>query len=338
MSATTQYTDFSDLYTGLQNRVRVTTGVTATENQAKRYINIALQDMHMGFDYRFPWAEREAILVTQPEYTTGTLSVSQGGTTLTGSSTAWNTANAFSVNNMRVGGKIQISGGNEVYEISAVGSDTSATISSQFVPDDVSGGSYKYFEDEYSLASDFLRPVDVRRFSNTMNIELISRTEFRRRYPRNVITGRPAIATIIDKPPSGNTTLVRKIRFYQPPDKAYMLPYDYITSNLVTASDGSAQTSFSADADEPIVPLRYRHAIVLHALYNWYRDKKNDPRAQQVKQEYIEAIQRIAGDTEIGGTRPQLKPRIAHYKRKARNPYSMRGGRFDHGHFDEGGW
>jgi hypothetical protein len=48
VSSTSQLTTFSDIYTDLQNRVRVTTSVTATETQAKRYINIALQDMHLG--------------------------------------------------------------------------------------------------------------------------------------------------------------------------------------------------------------------------------------------------------------------------------------------------
>ena len=325
MSATTQYTDFSDLYTGLQNSVRVTTGVTATENQAKRAINVALQDMHLGFDYRFPWAEREGFLITQPKYNTGTLSVTQGGTTLTGVGTLWNTANAFSANNFQVGGKIQINGGDEVYEISAIASDTSATISSMFVKADVSGGAYLYFEDEYSLASDFLRPLDMRRFSSATSIELIGRTEFRRRYPKNLITGKPFVGTIVDKAPSGNTTAVRKIRFHKPPDIAYSLPYDYITSLLVVSSAGVGQTSFSADTDEPIVPLRYRHVIVLHALYNWYRDKKNDPRAQSVKGEYVDAMQRIANDNEVGSSRPILKPRISHYKRKARRPYGYYG-------------
>lgn len=321
MSNISAPTDFSDLYTDLMNRVRVETGLTATSNQAKRYINVALQDMHLGFDYRFPWAEREAILITQPKYTTGTLSVSKGGTTLTGASTLWNTANDFSVNNMRVGGKIQINGGDEVYEISAVASDTSATISSMLVQDSVSGGSYVYFEDEYALATDFLRPLDIRRFSNASDIELVGRTDFRRSYPKNHITGKPYVATIVDKAPSGNTTPIRKIRFYHPPDKAYSLPYDYITSLLVVSSTGVGQTSFSADADEPIVPLRYRHAIVFHALYNWYRDKKNDPRAQEVKGEYIDIMRRTADDTEIGASRPILRPRIDHYKRKARRPY-----------------
>lgn len=321
MSLTSQPTDFQDLYTDLQNRVRVTTGVTATENQAKRYINIALQDMHLGFDYRFPWAERDAILITQPSYNTGTLSVSKGGLTLTGVSTLWDTANDFSVNNMRVGGKIQINGGDEVYNISAIGSDTSATISSMFVKDSVSGGSYVYFEDEYSLASDFLRPLDIRRFSNAEDIELVGRTAFRRAYPKNNITGKPYVATIVDKAPSGDTVPVRKIRFYHPPDQAYSLPYDYITSQLVVSSSGVAQTSFIEDTDEPIVPLRYRHVIILHALYNWYRDKKNDKRGQEVKAEYVDAMRRTADDTEIGASRPQLKPRLDHYRRKARRPY-----------------
>jgi len=337
MSATTQLTDFSDLYTDLQNRVRETTGVTATENQAKRYINIALFDMHIGNGERFPWAEREAILVTQDDYTTGTLSVSQGSTTLTGSSTAWNTANAFSVNNMRVGGKIQINSGTETYTVSAVASDTSATLSSAFTQSDVSGGSYVYFEDEYALASDFLKPLDARFFDQNHTIELIGRREFRNRYPRNHTVGKPTVATILDKSFSGNTTPVRKIALHKPPDDFYTIPYSYVTSNLAVTSGGTEQAQLSSDTDEPIVPLRYRHVIVFHALYHWYRDKKDDVRSQEVRAEYIDLMLRIEGDTEIGQSRPQFRPRLTSYRRSASRPYSSgAAGRYTTGsRFDE---
>ena len=72
MSATSQVTTYLDMFTDLQNRVHVTTGVTATQNQAKRYINIALIDMHIGFGEKFYWAERQAqhiafVLVTVPD-------------------------------------------------------------------------------------------------------------------------------------------------------------------------------------------------------------------------------------------------------------------------------
>jgi len=330
MSTTSQPTSFVDLYLDLQNRVRLTTGVTATENQAKRYINIALQDMHLGFDYRFPWAERSAVLVTQPKYTTGTLSVSQGGTTLTGVGTLWNTANSFSVNNMRVGGKIRIGGGDNIYTISAVASDTSATISSMFIPSDVSGGSYEYFEDEYALASDFLRPIDQRSFADELDIPIIGRREFRRRYVRNNILQTPNTCTIFDKPPSGNTTLVRKVVFSPAPSEAMMIPYSYVTANLVVASDGTLKTGFTLDADEPVIPLRYRHAIVYHALYNWYRDKKDDTRSVEAKNEYADIMIRTASDTEIGEDRPSIRPRSSIYRARARAPYTETG-RFDIG-------
>ena len=110
MAATTQVTTFQDLYTDLLNRIRADTSQSATSDQAKRYINIALMDMHVGFGEKFAWAERSAQLITQPEYKTGTVVATQGSATIVGTSTAWDTANAFGVNNVRVGGKIVIAG------------------------------------------------------------------------------------------------------------------------------------------------------------------------------------------------------------------------------------
>ena len=266
MSTTSQLTTFSDLYTDLQNRVRLETGVTAVENQAKRYINIALFDMHMGLEYKFPWAERQSVIRTQASYSTGTVTISRGSTSLTGSGTAWNTNNDFTVKNMRANGVIVIGGSRTPYRISAVSSDTAATLSSAFTESSVSAATYIYYEDEYDLASDFLRPVDIQTFSDTHDIDLISRTEFRRRYPSNTVIGKPEVATIIDYAPSGNTTPIRRVKFYQPPNTFQTIPYTYITGNLAVSSAGAAQSSMSAATDEPIVPLRYRHAILYHAL------------------------------------------------------------------------
>lgn len=335
MSATTQVTDFSDLYTDLENRVRVTTGVTATENQAKRYINVALQDMHLGTDYKVPWAERSAFLRTRAQYTTGTVTATKGSTTITGSSTAWNTSDDFSVTNMRAGGKIRIAGSLNPYTISAVTNDTSATLSMAFTETTVTDGTYVYYEDDYALASDFLRPLDLQRFSDAVPIDLISRTEFRRRYPANSSPSRPCVACIIDEAPSGNTTPVRKVRFAPPPSTAILIPYSYITGNLAVSSAGVAAANLSAATDEPIVPLRYRHAIVFHALYNWYRDKKDDVRSAEAKSEYTDIMLRVMGDVEMGARRPQFRPRIQTYARRAKRPWGGGGRRYDlNGAFD----
>ena len=337
MSTTDAPATFTELYTDLQNRVRVQTSVTATENQAKRYINTALHDIHLGFGEKFPWAHRTGQLVTQPEYSTGTVTITQGSTALSGASTLWNTNNNFSVTNMRAGGRIVIDGGVEIYEISSVTNDTAAVLTAAFVKDDVSAASYLYFEDEYDLASDFLRPLDLQNFDTNGDIDLIGRTEFRLRYPRSKTTGKPLVATIIDRVPSGGTTPRRRVRLWKPTDIAFLIPYSYITSNLATSSTGTAQANLSADTDEPIVPLHGRHAIVYHALANWYRDKKDDARSLQVKGEYTDIILRLVGDQEIGSSRPRFQPRISPYVRRARKPFrGRRSGRYTTGSsFDE---
>ena len=339
MTTSTQFQTFADLYTGLEQAVRVSTGVSATEQQAKRAINVALHDCHLGLDYRLPWAERRAVLRTQDDYTTGTVTTTKGSTAVTGASTLWNTANAFSVNNARAGGKIVFAGSRTPYEVSSVGSDTSITLTEKFTETALAAATYTYYEDEYALAADFLRPIDMQRFSLEASVELISRTEFRRRFPINSDLGRPSCATILDLPFSGNATPVRKVKLAAAPNDFYQIPYTYVTSYLAVSSAGAAQANLSADTDEPIVPLRYRHAIFYHALSAWYRDKKDDTRSQEAKSEYVDIMTRIMMDTEVGSVRPQLRPRVSGYVRQAKSPYSRGGGgrRFDNGKFDEMG-
>lgn len=329
MSTTSQLTTFSDLYTDLQNRTRVTTGVSATETQAKRYINIALQDIHLSFDYKLPWAERRGLLRTHAPYTTGTVSISVGSTSLTGSSTLWNTANAYNENNMRVGGKVILAGGKDLYTVSSVGSDTASTLNTRYVGDAaLSGEEYTYFEDEYALASDFLRPVDFQSFTDDASIALIGRAEWRRRYPRPNVSGRPKVASLLDLSFSGSTSPVRKVVLYPYPNNVYLIPYTYISNAVAVTSAGVEGTALSSDTDEPTMPLRYRHAIVFHALYHWYRDKRDDARSQEAKAEYVDIMQRIVNDQDIGShVQVSIQPRTGFYTRHAYHPYSKRGGR-----------
>lgn len=321
MSATTQPKTFSDLWTSLLNRVREQTTNTATTGQAKGYINTALQDMHIGYGERFPWAERKARLTTQAPYTTGTVAITQGSAALVGTGTAWNTTNAYSIKNARKTGKIVIAGQNVIYDLTTVGSDTSITLASPYVGDTQTAATYQYFEDEYDLDADFLRPLDAQFFDYQQSIRIMDRTRFRREFPRNSVTGKPVVACIVDRAFDGNTTPIRRVQLWRPPDNEYSIPYSFVTNKLAISSAGLAQQSLSADDDEPIVPFQFRHAIVLYALYNWYRDKKDDNRSAEVKAEYVDLIIRITGDTEIGERRPVIQPSMGGYRRRAAAPY-----------------
>ena len=326
MGTSTQFTDFSDLYGGLINAVRQQTGVTVIETAAKRAVNVALQDMHLGTDYKLPWAERDAVLFTQALYNTGTVTVARGATAITGSGTAWNTNNDFSVKNMRYNGVIVFEGSRVPYRIASVSTDTGADIANKFTETSITDGTYTYFEDEYDLAADFLRPIDAQVFSEQTSIDLISTTEFRRRYPSNVLTGKPTSACIVFSQTSAASLLhIKRVKFNKAPNAFISIPYAYITSFLSETTSGRS-TNLVSDSDQPIVPLRYRHAIFYHALYGWYRDKKDDSRSQEAKAEYVDIMTRILMDVDVGANKPQMAPRTSNYKRSAQSPYGgMRG-------------
>src|SRR3990167_8481884 len=135
VSTSTLPTDLSDLQNDLIQRVRDETGITTTNTIATRFLNIGLADMHSDPGSVFPWAARRAVLITHAPYTAGTVGVRAAArTTVTGASTLWNTAvTGFGFNNARIGGKMVFSGLSEIYDVSAVGSDTAITISPQWV-------------------------------------------------------------------------------------------------------------------------------------------------------------------------------------------------------------
>ena len=307
MAETTQVTTLADLRRDLLHRVRGDTANTATTNIADRLLNEALVDVHDSPGAKFPWLERRDTLITHATYTTGTVAIAAATrTTVTGTSTLWNTAvTGFGFNNARAGGKMKFSN-NEVYEVSTVGGDTSITLLTLYTGDALSAASYTYFEDEYSLASDFAGFIDARYFSQIRNIPLIGRQQARMWFPRNDVPSKPRAATLIQKAFSGSTSPAHRIVLYPPPDNEESFPYTYITTNLAVSSGGAEQTQMTADTDEPIIPLRYRHVLVFHALYHWYSDRKDDSRSKEAKAEYVDFMTRMTGDTQVGQDRPRF--------------------------------
>jgi len=61
---------------------------------------------------------------TQPKYSTGTVTVTQGSTDVAGSTTpadtVWDTTNAFGIANVRAGGLMKFSGSDDTYRVQSV--------------------------------------------------------------------------------------------------------------------------------------------------------------------------------------------------------------------------
>jgi hypothetical protein len=318
VSTTGQPTTFSELYTDLLNRMRADTTVGGmAETLSKRYLNIALHDIHI--QHNWPWAERAGTIITRPPYTEGSISILDSArTTLVGTSTLWNTAvTGMGFNHINSGGKLRLAGDEEVYKISAIASDISATLLSRYV-NNVNGASayalaysnYTYFEDEYALAADFFRLVDARQFSDVMRIECLGSQDFYQRYPRNANkSGTPRKCTIIELGPQSSTDWQPRVVFHPYPDDTHSIPYRYMTRYLAVTSAGVAQVELSNDTDEPIIPKRYRHILLSYASFLWYRDQKDDQRSQETYQEYVDGVKRIAGDSAPQRDFPSIRPR-----------------------------
>lgn len=317
MSTTGQPTIFSELYTSLLNDVRAdTTSGGMAETLAKRTLNISLHDMHI--QQNWPWAERTDTIITRPPYRTGSISIlASARTTLVGTNSLWNTAvSGMGFNNFNVGGKVRLAGDDEVYKVSAIASDTSASFASRYVQSLTTASAYAlaysdytYFEDEYTLAADFWRLVDLRQFSDVMPIEVLGSQDFYKRFSRNANrSGTPTKCTIIELGPQSSTDWQPRVVFHPYPDDAHSIPYRYMTRYLAVTAAGVAQVEMSSDTDEPIVPKRYRHILLSYAKSLWYRDQKDDSRSQEAYQEYVDGVKRIAGDSSPQRDFPRITP------------------------------
>src|SRR5574341_104192 len=108
MAATDAPATLSELRTAFLDHLKEVTGNTAVNTVVDRTLNVALQDMP---EEKWWWAERRSTIRTYPPYSTGTVDVAitplTTRRTVTGSGTAWNTANSWSdVNGIGAGAKM----------------------------------------------------------------------------------------------------------------------------------------------------------------------------------------------------------------------------------------
>lgn len=134
---------------------------SASQTAVDRWLNIAQNDL-CG---RWPWSfmyGRESI-VTVVDKTAGTVSVSAGGTAVTGVSTAFASTD--------IGSFIQFAGENDWYAITAVTPATSLTIGTSYAQTaNLSGGTYIIRKFFYSLSSSADRIIDIRSWNTPVKL------------------------------------------------------------------------------------------------------------------------------------------------------------------------
>jgi len=228
--------NFRDLKLRIQQFVPELNVITIGFQINKRYQRI-LKQWHWSF------LKSEAILTTVAPYSTGTVTVTNGSKTVTGSGTNWTLAMA--------GRQFRIDSAHAYYEIDTIDSATQLTLKYAYGGDSGSGKSYKIFQNIYSLAS------DVKEISSIVYNYLMRQKDayFLDRYDaERSSTGVPEWWIYRGRDANG----YQQIEIYPVPDDAYEIRYRYYkkVSNL------------SADTDEP---LCREDLLEMGALVDCYR-------------------------------------------------------------------
>lgn len=171
---------FTQIYEDCMLEMRESSTETKTKSKYKRRVNHIYQ-MDLPARFEWDWLRKTGTIQLEDDYTTGTIAVAAAGTTVTGTSTVWTSANSN-------GHKMKISGNDQIYTCT-FSSATSLTISPAFTGETAeTAATYTLYQDTYELPADFGRwPVTGARVYQYIGgtrrvVDWAGDDEFRRHY------------------------------------------------------------------------------------------------------------------------------------------------------------
>lgn len=213
-----------------------------------RAINDAIQDIHSRYDWY--WTLDREVVQTVADKTAGTVAVNSGATAVTGTTTAFASAD--------VGKFIQFSTSNNWYKITAAASATSLTLEANYVASsNLSGGTYTIRQFYYNVSASVDKILNVRQTIGPDALTPMTYRAFDIARPHPTSTGTPTVYFLYGVDSSN------RLRFS-------VYPYPDSIMNLDIRYKGTA-TELSADGDAPAIPAKWRQVVIAGALYHRMR-------------------------------------------------------------------
>jgi hypothetical protein len=194
------------------------------EDSVKRYVNWAARRVWTSR----PWYERraETVLTLSAPYTTGTVSLTNASTTVTGSGTTFTSG--------MTGRKIALGYGSPWYRFTYVGA-TSGTLAQAYAEPSVTGSNYVIFQDEYDVSStcDVVTAVSIL-YEGGRTTGLSEARLDDSAYVHSAV-GIPRYYSLTDSTTAGT----RRLRLWPIPDATYRIRVHYLKSytDMVGESD-----------------------------------------------------------------------------------------------------
>lgn len=192
--------------------------------QIKPWVNERLEAIAGAFDWS--WLNKEGVFSTVVEYSTGTVAVTAGSTSVVGTGTSWTSG--------MVGRIFRVGSNADYYIVSAVGSATALTLDANYEGDTETGKSYKINTNRYSLATDVDSIEEIRLVGGPRPLQKVSLEWLDSSYPHRPYYGDPQWWAFVRA--TGGT---EEIELYPVPDTEKVVRYLYKKeiSNLDTDTD-----------------------------------------------------------------------------------------------------
>ena len=216
------------------------------------------------------WAEADwyfsldrQIVQTVVDKTAGTVDVSAGGTTVTGTSTACASTN--------VGSFIQFSSSNDWYKITAVAGATSLTIEIAYVgTSNLDDGTYTIRRMFYSLGSTVEKLLSARQAISPTFIDMLHYRDFDIYRPNPTSTGNPDSLVVYGLDSSGNMQFT-------------LYPFPSAIENIEVRFK-KLYTDLSADSDTSSIPAKWHETVMIDgAIWRAFQYQSTGQAAEETR-------------------------------------------------------
>jgi len=295
-----QIKTFKDIQDAIITRAKLKDD-TSLRNELKQKINEAQKAL--ACEKPYSWSGESRPLVLKAKYATGTIAVTNGSHTITGTSTVWTEL-------AHLNWKIKIGSQASPYTVKYVASNTSINIDPAFEGDTASGVSYTLYKDEYGLYPDC---HELRKFQIPSYRRVI--------YPRGIdyVDDHRAQRPFLGGLPHMYSRHGKGV-YHQKTWATFLLGTDF-WEDLVTTDyprnkmlviypaifneDRNAilrytrvPPAMSEDAEEPLIPVEWRRILMLKVLKEQFLQNRDVATKREWEREYDALHKEMLSDIE----------------------------------------
>lgn len=293
---------FSDIYNAVLRRAKIPVSDTTTLTAVKEFINTAYHEI--ASEGKWWWLRDQRDIIIPAKYTTGTVSVTNGSRTVTGTGTTW--TEDFN------GRFFFIEGDDEHYQIISRNSNTQIQLSTNYVGTTNATANYTIYKARYGLFPDLekiediwqdhyrrpLKPIGPRQMTYLIN-----------QYKE--VEGKAQAYTKDGYKPYDNLNLgdiVLGYDFLGSPDSQSIRIFpgidneDYVLHVRYT----KRITELVNDTDEPLIPIGNRPILLYGALASLFSMQRNEQSFTLWQSKYEKELREMEGDRDADDDYPEF--------------------------------